>query len=198
MIIFDLDGCLADCEHRRHFVDPEKNQEYHWTCFDPLSGNNLIENWGWWNQEKPPNKFIPDWKAFYEACEAGDKDLPVEPVIEIFRQLNDDEYNNTEIQIWSGRCESVREKTEIWLKKYCSFGYMNCRKLKMRPIGENTPDAELKEKWLDEYLSLPTMDFGENGIMPKIDFVFDDSKKVRDMWRRRGIFVFDVNQGKEF
>lgn len=24
MIIFDLDDCLADCEHRRHFVDPEK------------------------------------------------------------------------------------------------------------------------------------------------------------------------------
>lgn len=31
MIIFDLDGTLADCEHRRYFVDPSKNPDY--TCY---------------------------------------------------------------------------------------------------------------------------------------------------------------------
>jgi len=33
MIIFDLDGTLADCEQRRHFVDPEKNPDYEYTNY---------------------------------------------------------------------------------------------------------------------------------------------------------------------
>ncbi len=33
----------------------------------------------------------------------------------------------------------------------------------------------------------------------KIEFFFDDRPKVVRMWRRRGVFVFDVNQsGREF
>lgn len=60
----------------------------------------------------------------------------------------------------------------------------------MRPIGDNTPDDQLKERWLDEHIV---------GSGKQIDFVFDDRPKVVRMWRRRGIFVFDVNQsGKEF
>ena len=145
MFIFDLDGTLANCEHRRHFK--------------------------------------PDWKAFYEACI---HDTPIQPVI-----------NHWDIQIglgmmnvdkiWSGRCESVREQTEKWLREnlLCFFP---CQ-LKMRPIGDNTPDNELKERWLDEAIA--------NGH--DIEYVFDDSPKVVRMYRRRGIFVFDCNQsGEEF
>ena len=62
--------------------------------------------------------------------------------------------------------------------------------LKMRPIGDNTADDQLKERWLDEHLAQ-----GRNPIQ----FVFDDNPNAVRMWRRRGIFVFDVNQsGKEF
>jgi hypothetical protein len=56
----------------------------------------------------------------------------------------------------------------------------------MRPIGDYTPDDQLKERWLDEALAQ-----GKT-----IDFVIDDRKKVIDMYLRRGIFVFDVAQGK--
>ncbi len=165
MIIWDLDGTLADCEHRRHFVNYVKwigNQEI---------GSDL-------------SKWKPDWKSFYEAC---DKDEPIKPTIEIMLNIS---INYGPIQIWSGRCESVRQKTVTWLIDNLKAGideveYFNSI-LKMRPIGDNTPDDELKEKWLDEELSK-----GET-----IDFVFDDRKKVRDMWIRRGIFVFDVSQGK--
>lgn len=63
------------------------------------------------------------------------------------------------------------------------------KNLKMRPIGDSTPDDVLKEKWLDEALKE-----GKN-----VEFVFDDRPKVVRMWRRRGVFVFDVNQsGEEF
>jgi hypothetical protein len=159
MIIFDLDGTLADCEHRRHFVDRHTSLG----DFDP--------------------DLKPDWRAFYEAC---DKDTPIQPVISIW---------NDQIslgmmgihEIWSGRCESVRDKTEAWLDK--NLLCFESKQLKMRPIGDNTPDEKLKERWLDEALAQ-----GKT-----IDFVFDDRPKVVRMWRRRGIFVFDVNQsGKEF
>jgi len=147
MIIFDLDGTLADCEHRRHFVENKKNS---------------------------------DWKAFFEAC---DDDIPIWPVIYAL-MIHSQKY---EIQIWSGRCESVRNKTEWWLT-YVGIDNLYS-KLKMRQVGDYTPDDELKESWLREAL--------ERG--EKIEAVYDDRPKVVRMWRRNGIFVFDCNQsGKEF
>lgn len=165
MIIFDLDGTLADCEHRRHFVDERKNLIFR------QDDNNIDVRPGW----------KPDWKAFYEAC---DKDEPILQTHQVLRSLWS-VHDYTTIEIWSGRCESVREKTEAWLMKY---GILKGR-LKMRPIGDYTPDDVLKERWLDEALAQGK----------KIDFVFDDRKKVCNMWRKRGIFVFDVNQtGEDF
>jgi hypothetical protein len=205
MIIFDLDGSLACCEHRRHFVDPEKNpnvylHEDKWLYLDDYSYPKSRVRWK------------PDWSAFYEAC---DKDMPIEPVIEVFRRLM-----RFHVEIWSGRCESTRDKTMKWIQKNICYGtYVEHTRnevklfdacdipLKMRPEGDNTPDDELKEKWLDErilyqYCNLCYGSIDMNCPCKKsaVDFVFDDRKKVRDMWQRRGIFVFDVNQnpGKEF
>jgi hypothetical protein len=129
-----------------------------------------------------PKKFIPDWKSFYEAC---DKDKPILPVIQFMRSLwVYSDYTET-IQLWSGRCESVREKTEHWLQK--NGGLIG--QVKMRPVGDSTPDDVLKENWLNELQAE-----GRN-----VSFVVDDRPKVVRMWRRRGIFVFDVNQtGREF
>lgn len=185
MIIFDLDSTLADCEHRRHFVDPEKNEN-----FFRYNGNDFR---GWKDGQPQLNiKWQPDWQAFYEAC---DKDEPILQVHAILRSLwAIHDYNL--IEIWSGRCESVREKTEKWLIKY---GILKGR-LKMRPVGDSTPDDELKERWLDEYINdldekcpLGTLHRHDHGI----DFVFDDRPKVIRMWRRRGIFVFNCCQHDE-
>lgn len=173
MIIFDLDGTLADCTHRRHFVDPVSAGYSIW--IDNSSGKAdygiKLEDGSW-------KKWKPDWKSFYEAC---DQDLPIIYTQSILRALwaiND----YTTIEIWSGRCESVQRKTEEWLQKH---GLLKAH-LKMRPIGDYTPDDKLKERWLDESIA--------DG--KQIQFVFDDRKKVVEMWRRRGIFVFDVSQGK--
>ena len=56
---------------------------------------NLVKAIGW----------KPNWQAFYEAC---DKDIPIYPVLDLLRDLSG-EY---EVQIWSGRCESVEDKTK--------------------------------------------------------------------------------------
>lgn len=163
MIVFDLDGTLADCSHRRHFViDPRVNGEW-------------VEARCWES----------NWQAFYEAC---DKDILIKPVAEVFLAINYEPYKRN-VEIWSGRCESVREKTINWIQcnipEFEGMQYID-RILKMRPIGDYTPDDQLKERWLDE-----AMAEGKT-----IEFVIDDRTKVRKMWERRGIFVFDVSQGK--
>lgn len=177
MIIFDLDGCLADCEHRRHFVDPKKTDECDRYCYLCYNGTAHCI--------RPCSNcsFKPDWKAFYEACD-GDK--PIESTIEVFRALRLRFGEKTDVRIWSGRCESVRDKTEQWLRENIpgTAWLTKDRDLKMRPIGDSTPDEMLKERWLDEAIAQ-----GKT-----IDFVFDDRPKVVRMWRRRGIFVFNCLQ----
>lgn len=172
MIIFDLDGTLADCEHRRHFVDSSKlgTKEDYERWITPFIESRTCPKWK------------PDWRSFYEAC---DKDKVISQTKSLFDFIGMNGYPH-KLQIWSGRCESVREKTKAWLRKY-SFAYA-CHEfdieIKMRPIGDSTPDDVLKEKWLDEALAS-----GKT-----IDYVFDDRPKVVRMWRRRGIFVFNCLQ----
>lgn len=207
MIIFDLDGTLSNCEHRRHFVDPSKRDDcyYHFPA-------TLTQSEGWYYKyqfkmcEPPkPMKFIPDWKSFYEDC---DKDLPIIPVLDTFIHLTQGEPFNHDVKIWSGRCESVRQKTLKWLVNIIGFGedyqYWD-RRLKMRPIGDSTPDDELKERWLDEYINniYPALNMNDGNTVfirnDPIEYVFDDRPKVIRMWRRRGIFVFNCCQhDKEF
>ncbi len=179
MIIFDLDGTLADCEHRRHFVDRDKAAELG-ICYEDVQFTfGGVQNGPWVLTKDSDRLWKPDWKAFYEAC---DQDKPIYPTLDLMRDL----CGEYEIQIWSGRCESVRNKTIEWLRDN-AYGFHKNTELKMRPIGDNTPDDVLKEKWLDETLSL-----GKT-----IEFVFDDRPKCVRMWRRRGIFVFNCCQHDE-
>lgn len=182
MIIFDLDGTLADCEHRRHFV---AGHEKRWVDEEEYFGpaHKGQSGYVWFNKDGTVWNGKKDWQAFYEAC---DKDGPIKPVADIFYTMQD-VFHFERIQIWSGRCESIREKTIDWLLKHTY--YHEDIVLKMRPIGDSTPDDVLKEKWLDEAIAA-----GQ-----KIEMVFDDRPKVIRMWRRRGIFVFNCCQhDKEF
>lgn len=182
MIIFDLDGTLANCSHRRHFVDKsylEGCNHWHQIPNHPMemcAPCKLIYN-----------QWKPNWDAFYAAC---DKDTPIEPVLNVFIHLTQGEPFNQDIEIWSGRSESVREKTLNWLcdlSGYCEDKMYWDRRLKMRPIGDSTPDDVLKEQWLREA-------WAQNKT---IEYVFEDRPRLVRMWRRRGIFVFNCNQSDE-
>jgi hypothetical protein len=187
MIIFDLDGTLADCEHRRHLVDRNHpiNEKKR------LPEISLIATC-----DPDPNQYVwkPDWKSFYESC---DKDIPIEPTCHVFRQMIltwPEDY--TPIQIWSGRCESVRDKTVKWIKNWIQACF-NDSKLKMRPIGDNTPDDQLKERWLDARCDdLYSPDLIEKNYANKhdIEMVFTSDPATVKMFRRRGIFVFNCCQ----
>lgn len=180
MIIFELDGTLADCEHRRHFVDPSKNSDYECHGYCPI---NNPKGDGWYHK-RTHKKFKPDWKSFYESC---DQDIPIEPSVNTFRSLS----QQYECEIWSGRCESVKQKTIQWLyESIPGFAKKEVWNeiIKMRPTGNSDPDDELKEMWLHDAKIME----GQT-----IDYVFDDRPKVIRMWRRHGIFVFNCCQHDE-
>jgi hypothetical protein len=170
MIVFDLDGTLANCEHRLHFVKKTEMPVCscaHTTDFFHCCDECKFE----WNQWKH------NWQAFYEAC---DKDEIIQPVKTIF--INFWDLYDKPVQIWSGRCESVRNKTQNWLS---SHGLPIGSFLKMRPIGDRRTNSDLKEAWYNDLSILEGK---------KIDMVFEDDPSTIDMFRKHGIFVFDCNQ----
>lgn len=155
-IIFDLDGTLADCEHRRHLVTKDRKD--------------------------------PQWEEFFLRCK---HDTVIQPVREVFWALDhwqDDGLKAHDIRIWSGRSELVRNETIGWILDWLTCEtkrFQSNEYLRMRPLGNTEPDDVLKERWLLEHKRF--------GWTP--DLVFDDRKKVVDMWRRYGIMCAQVAPG---
>ena len=195
MIIFDLDGTLADCDHRQYLVDIEKALDKGFLPAHKVFGRSFSndENRNIYHPTTH-EKWKPDWKSFYESCS---EDQPNEAIIKVYKSL----MVHYDIQIWSGRCESVRDKTLDWLHTHLDLDFYSdncCPILKMRPIGDSTPDDQLKESWLDERIKY-CEDTRPNGLIfnnpSDIEMVFDDRQKVVDMWRRRGITCLQVAPG---
>lgn len=194
MIIFDLDGTLADCEHRRHLVDPSKNPDY----FNEVHSVELITDFECgeaapeprYVKKKTGEKFKPDWKSFYEAC--GDD----KPILETFQAMYSLKLSGFELVIWSDRCESTLEQTKKWLFDVSVAydmhrSYIQNLPIKLRTFGDDSPQEELFEKFIEDRLS----DLGKQ-IDPEIEMVFSSHKPTIEMFRKIGIFVFDCNQGQ--
>ena len=124
------------------------------------------------------NNFKPDWDAFFNAC--GD-DAPIPEVIALLRELAD---HNTIIFI-TGRSDAIRDKTIAWLNWY--VGFFHYESLYMRKAGDHRPDHIVKSELLDQILQFSPLD--------KILGVFEDRKPVVDMYRARGLQVYQVAEG---
>lgn len=111
-----------------------------------------------------------------------DTDLPNEPVIWMLRSCLLSVYSNCELFILSGRDSVCREKTEAWLDKYLKLKYT----LLMRPTKDTRDDAIVKSEMFDTQI--------DNKY--DVQFVVDDRQKVVDMWRERGLTVFQVADGR--
>ena len=142
IVVFDLDGTLANIDHRLHFIQGE-------------------------------NK---DWEGFFGAC-PGDK--PIQDTIDICNNLFG---AGLVILIVSGRSETVREQTEIWLEEN-GIDHMG---LYMRSQGDFRPDYEIKKELLT------------NGVIPadNILCVFEDRASVVEMWRNMGLTCYQVDKGE--
>jgi len=139
LVIFDLDGTLADVQHRRHFVEG-KNKNFN---------------------------------AFYKACI---DDKPNLPVIRAAQALHASGHT---IWIFSGRSDLVIKETKIWLANH----QIPYSKLLMRKNGDYTPDDVLKWNWI------------KPDWKDRVLCIYDDRKKVVDMWRAKGITCFQVAEG---
>jgi len=122
-----------------------------------------------WVAIKPKN-----WNAWNAGI---GEDVPNAPVLDALNALA----NSFDIVLVSGRGSEYRAQTEDWLAKY-NVPYSA---LFMRTAGDFRADDEIKSELADQV----EKDY-------RILGVFDDRKRVVDMWIKRGIFVFDVSQGQ--
>lgn len=112
-----------------------------------------------------------DWDRYF--CDAY-LDRPVIPIIKTMRAMH---YAGYRVEIWTGRGAVSRVITHAWLRKY----QVPYHFIRMRPVGDHTPDTHLKAAWMNE--------FG------KPDIVFEDRQRVVDMWRSHGIVCAQVAPG---
>lgn len=202
MIIFDLET-LADDSHRRHLIDPlaprPGGEDYALSLYSPDLNMEYFHRYadgkrGFFYRDTH-KRWEPAYQAYHEAC---GNDEPIETVIKIFESLAYENHvrSGNEIEIWSGMCESVREKTQQWLD-FNVWGTPSV-KLKMRPIGNDRPICVIKQEWLNQYRSpnpLKTKKEYEAYMRrQEIQMVFASDPESIAMYRRNGIFVFDCRQ----
>ena len=128
----------------------------------------------------------PFWGT--DADERVIDDVPNTPVVELVKHYKEAPYGSNpytyerNVIIVTGRSESARVGTEMWLKKY-GVPY---DKILMRADGNMTKGDELKRILY------------ENEIKDKyyVDFVLEDSTKVVKMYRDLGLTVLQPNEGK--
>jgi hypothetical protein len=121
-----------------------------------------------------------DWDIFFDPNNIN-LDKPNQPVIKVAQMFKDSGFR---IVILSGRLKTTKDVTKKWLENFnVPFDV-----LKMRPDNKQfkfMSDDDLKQGWLD------TLFTNKEDVFA----VFDDRKKVVDMWRSNGLNVFQVAEG---
>ena len=112
-----------------------------------------------------------DWESFYAACV---DDEPIGPIWRLYLSLEKD---RTSLEIWTGRPDTYKDVTELWLWNHL----MRYDKLRMRKEGDFRSDIEVKSEWL--------RDSG------KPDLVFEDRSRMVQWWRSQGVICCQVAEG---
>jgi len=116
----------------------------------------------------------------WDAWNAGlVNDTPNVAVQKVFQALRNDQ--EVELIIVSGRSDDYKEQTIKWLTDNEIF----YDEIYMRKYKDHRDDAVVKGEIADEIEKTH-----------QILGVFDDRQRVVNMWIERGIWVFDVGQGK--
>lgn len=116
-----------------------------------------------------------DWTGFFANCE---KDAPIPEVGLVATALG---VAGHTIIYSTGRSESAREITENWLDAYG----LPVGEVFMRRDGDHREDNIVKSELLDAIIEI----YGD------IAGVFEDRQQVVDMYRARGLRVFQVAPG---
>jgi len=169
-VIFDIDGTLADIEHRRHFVEGKKKD------FDSFNAAMVNDT---------PNAPIVD---LLHMCLAG-WDSQV-----IFCTGRMEQYREVTRNFLLDKCEvegylSLVDESDRWECKYRRMVEDALDViLIMRPDERrHDPDHQIKQEMLDEILKIVDK--------KNITFAVDDRQRVVDMWRSNGLTCLQVAEG---
>lgn len=130
---------------------------------------------------------LMDGRGPFEWHRVGE-DKPNEKVVKLVSWLDD--YSDlqyelagegAEIIFLSGRDETCRRETTIWLREQ-GFG---AHKLLMRPAGDNRKDSIVKLELFNQHIR---NDYD-------VQFVLDDRDQVVEMWRKLGLTCLQVAPG---
>jgi len=122
-------------------------------------------------QKKPA-----DWRGFFSACT---DDEPIPEVIQVAKALG----GIAHIMLLSGRSDEVRSQTLDWLDELS----IPCTALYMREHGDHREDSVVKGEMID--------DLRKQWPNEHIMGIFEDRKQVVDMYRAKGLRVFQVAEG---
>jgi hypothetical protein len=117
-----------------------------------------------------------DWDSFFINCV---DDEPIPEIIRIAQAL----FPAAQIFMLSGRSEVIRMETVNWL----AGARIPCDLLMLRKEGDHREDSIVKADMLREVRD----HFPEETI----EGVFEDRKQVVDMYRAKGLRVFQVAEG---
>lgn len=128
----------------------------------------------------PSDDFSKDWDSFYKACV---DDKPIFETITVARALAAAGHT---ILYSTGRSFAIHTETFTWLAKY---RLPNSQALYMRPENDHREDSVVKSEILDVIFSAYGAGLGGYGG------VFEDRQQCVDMYRARGLRVFQVAKG---
>jgi len=95
LVIFDIDGTIADCQHRIPHIRPDPSH-------DPVTGK----------------KKFRDFNRFHRECVF---DTPIDAVVDIYKRYVNDP--NVTVVLLTGRPLSARDATVEWFEKHGLTGY---------------------------------------------------------------------------
>jgi hypothetical protein len=120
----------------------------------------------------------PDWDTYYRACPA---DAPMETNIRVVQALLASS-PGLRLIITTGRSAAVRDETVQWLNTHLD----QWDGLVMRPVGNYTPDHELKKTWCQD---------GQACRINQVLCAFEDRDRTVRMYRELGITCYQVAAG---
>ena len=162
MILFDLDGTIANVDARRKAANQAE---------DDFADANISMH----DSELLPLCRKAWWKAWQDPDNIA-RDEPNELVVSVLRDWHE---RGKPIVIVSARNDKNRAVTEEWLALYG----IHYDALYMRPDGDYRPDNVFKQELLDNI---------RKGGEDLIERVYDDRNQVVDMWRANGIDCIQV------
>ena len=168
IIICDIDGTIANVQHRLHYI---KNPD---GTMKPYKNR--------------------DWGSFNKACV---DDTLYKDVREILWNMYDagrrrgKKGSDRIVYFFSGRSEVVREETEEWLREHVVSPSMcddlDRPNLFMRKKNDFRNDTEVKRDMIHELCISPD----------DVLCILDDRQGVVDMWREEGFRCLQVDAWKE-